>query len=89
MRPIFVMFKMATEGGAPAVEIPINPFATFTVLPITIQGGISGPDGQAIGRPAAALVSGEKILPVDCIVSVAVARLEAGMREALLAEEEE
>lgn len=74
----FVMFDLAGPEGE-TTKIPINPWATFTVLPITIQGRMSGPDGEPIGRPAAALVSGMKILAVNCSVKEAIDRLEKAM----------
>lgn len=71
----FIMFNSIGPEGETA-EIPINPWAVLTVLPITIQGRFSGPDGQPIGKSAAALVSGMKILPIDCSQKEAIDRLE-------------
>lgn len=72
----FINFNLV-EGDGKTSEIPINPYAVLTVLPITIQGKLSGPDGQPVGRPAAGLCAGMKIIPVDCTVAEAIDRIEA------------
>jgi len=76
----FVTFNLIEDEGKTS-EIPINPFAVLTVLPITVQGRMSGPDGQPIGKSAAGLCAGMKILPVDCSVKEARDKLEAAINK--------
>lgn len=74
----FITFNLV-EGEGKTSEIPINPYAVLTVLPITIQGKFCGPDGKAIGTPAAGLCAGMKIVPVNCTVAEAIAQIEAAI----------
>jgi len=76
----FVNFNLVEDEGKMS-KIPINPFAVFTVLPITIQGKMMGPHGQPMGRPAAGLCAGMKILPVDCSVKEAQDKIEAAINK--------
>jgi len=80
MRPEFVMFKVVGEGGATR-ELPINPNLVCMVVPATIPGMIDGPGGEKIGKPAAALDFGIKMVPVDCSVEEAIAKLEGKAKE--------
>lgn len=84
----FVNFNLV-EGDGKTSEIPINPYAVLTVLPITIQGKLSGPDGQPVGRPAAGLCAGMKIIPVNCTVADAIDKIETAINDGWRKDEDE
>ena len=84
----FITFNLVEAEGKTS-EIPINPFAVSTVLPITIQGRMSGPDGAPIGKPAAGLCAGMKVIPVDCSVEEAKNKIEAAITKVFNSDEEE
>lgn len=86
MKPEFIMFKVTDEHGTTR-EIPVNPNLVCMVVPTVIAGMIDGPDGKRIGKAAAALDFGIKILPVDCTVKQAVAKLEGKSGGGLLRNE--
>lgn len=75
MRPEFVMFKTIGDGGV-TKEIPVNANLVCMIVPATISGMVEGPTGEKIGKPAAALDFGIKMIPVDCTVKEAIAKLE-------------
>ena len=75
MKPEFVMFNLI-EGPGKTTKIPVNPMSIITVVPITVAGMMSGPDGKPMGKAAAGLDVGFRVLPVDHSVIEAQAMLE-------------
>jgi len=84
----FVTFNLIEDEGKTS-EIPINPFAVLTILPITIQGKMMGPHGEPMGKSAAGLCAGMKILPVDCSVKEAKNKIGAAINKIFNSDEEE
>jgi len=75
MRPEFEMFKLVGAEGS-TTELPINANLVISVVPITIESQMLGPTGESVKVPAAGLDVGFRIIPVDCSVKEAIAKLE-------------
>jgi len=75
MRPEFVMFEVIGENGV-AHKIPVNVNMVCMVVPAVVSGMIDGPNGEKIGKAAAGLDFGVKLLPVNCSMREAVEKLE-------------
>jgi len=80
MKPEFVTFKVTGDNGV-AHEIPVNPNLVCMIIPSVIPGMIDGPNGEKMGKAAAALDFGIKVLPVECSVKEAVAKLEGRTKQ--------
>jgi len=75
MRPEFVTFKLI-EGPNKTTDLPVNPMSIITIVPITVPGMLTGLSGESMGKAAAGLDCGFKIIPVDHSVEEAQHMLE-------------
>lgn len=72
----FDVVGQTPDGKRKITTMPINPLQVCMIVPITIPGMLSGPDGAPMGKAAAGLDFGTQVVAIDCEVTRARILLE-------------